>query len=89
MGVAEVINQSNTPVSIEVRKFDSQATQNAPEYFHGNDPFKSHFMNDLSILFPEGERFFIRLVLAYRCHLFSYDDADDTHRVDLVGRLTI
>lgn len=66
MGVAEVINQSNTPVSIEVRKFDPQATQNAPKYFHGNDPFKSHFMNALSILFPEGERFFIRSVLAYR-----------------------
>jgi len=66
MGVAEHINQSNTPVSIEVRKFDPQATQASTEYFFDNDPFKTHFMNALSILFPEGERFFIRSVLAYR-----------------------
>lgn len=66
MAVAEVINQSGTPVGIEVRKFDPQATKDAPEYFFDNDPFKSHFMNALSILFPEGERFFIRSVLAYR-----------------------
>ncbi len=66
MGVVESLSQSNTPVSIEVRKFDPQATQVAAEYFFDNDPFKTHFMNGLSILFPEGERFFIRSVLAYR-----------------------
>ncbi|MEZ5572663.1 MAG: metal-dependent hydrolase [Halioglobus sp.] len=66
MGVAEQIRQSNTPVSIEVRKFDPQATAGSAEYFFDNDPFKTHFMNGLSILFPEGERFFIRSVLAYR-----------------------
>jgi predicted metal-dependent hydrolase len=66
MGVAEGHNQSNTPVSIEVRKFDPQATQACAEYFFDNDAFKTHFMNALSILFPEGERFFIRSVLAYR-----------------------
>ena len=66
MGAAEGLNQSNTPVSIEVRKFDPQATETAGEYFFDNDPFKTHFMNGLSILFPEGERFFIRSVLAYR-----------------------
>lgn len=66
MGVAEHVRQSNTPVSMEVRKFDPKATQAAAEYFFANDPFKTHFMNALSILFPEGERFFIRSVLAYR-----------------------
>jgi predicted metal-dependent hydrolase len=66
MGVAETFNQSNTPVTIEVRKFDPKATEGAPKYFFDNDPFKTHFMNALSILFPEGERFFIRSVLAYR-----------------------
>jgi uncharacterized protein len=66
MGIAENHHQSNTPVSIEVRKFDPQATEAATEYYFDNDPFKTHFMNGLSILFPEGERFFIRSVLAYR-----------------------
>ncbi len=66
MGVAEHFQQSNTPLSIEVRKFDPAATADAPRYYFDNDPFKTHFMNALSILFPEGERFFIRSVLAYR-----------------------
>ena len=66
MSAVESHHQSNTPVSIEVRKFDPQATQSATEYYFDNDPFKTHFMNGLSILFPEGERFFIRSVLAYR-----------------------
>jgi predicted metal-dependent hydrolase len=65
MGVVEN-PQSNTPVTIEVRKFAPAATRNASEYFFDNDPFKTHFVNALSIIFPEGERFFIRSVLAYR-----------------------
>jgi predicted metal-dependent hydrolase len=66
MGVAEQFSESHTPFSIRVRKFDPAATDSAPKYFFDNDPFKTHFMNALSILFPEGERFFIRSVLAYR-----------------------
>lgn len=66
MGAAGYISQSNTPVNIEVRRFDPATTRAAGEYFFANDPFKTHFMNGLSILFPEGERFFIRSVLAYR-----------------------
>ncbi len=66
MGAAEQFNESNTPLTIQVRKFDPAATDQAPKYFFDNDPFKTHFMNALSVLFPEGERFFIRSVLAYR-----------------------
>lgn len=74
MGIAESsgaptsapVRQSKTPVEITVRKFDASAAESAPEYFFDNDPFKTHFLNGLSVLFPEGERFFIRSVLAYR-----------------------
>ncbi len=66
MGAAESNNQSNTPCGIQVRKFDPQAMAGAAEYYFDNDPFKTHFVNALSIIFPEGERFFIRSVLAYR-----------------------
>ncbi|MFK7977235.1 MAG: metal-dependent hydrolase [Halioglobus sp.] len=62
-------SQSNTPIDIVVRKFDLSAAESAPEYFFDNDPFKTHFLNGLSVLFPEGERFFIRSVLAYRDEL--------------------
>lgn len=66
MGVPENTRQSNTPVTIEVRKFDPAATRDAAKYYFDNDPFKTNFVNALSIIFPEGERFFIRSVLAYR-----------------------
>lgn len=66
MGIALSTLQSNTPIAIKVRKFDPQATTGAVEYFFDNDAFKTHFINALSIIFPEGERFFIRSVLAYR-----------------------
>jgi uncharacterized protein len=57
---------SHTPVDISVRKFDTKVLESTAKYFYADDPFKTHFMNALSILFPEGERFFIRSVLAYR-----------------------
>jgi uncharacterized protein len=66
MNAAQQISQSHTPGTILVRKFDPRSTAEAPKYFFDNDPFKTHFLNALSILFPEGERFFIRSVLAYR-----------------------
>lgn len=64
--VARVGVESNTPVDIVVRRFDPSSAEDAPEYFFDDDPFKTHFLNGLSVLFPEGERFFIRSVLAYR-----------------------
>ena len=60
--------QSKTPdnITIQPRKFDLKAFEKIPEYYFDNDPFKTHFFNGLSLLFPEGERFFIKSVLAYR-----------------------
>jgi len=37
-----------------------------PQYWFGNDPFKSRFFDAMSLLFPEGERFFIACVRDYR-----------------------
>jgi predicted metal-dependent hydrolase len=63
-----IASESRTPesVNIEIRKFDKTSFENTPEYFWDNDPFKTHLINGLSILFPEGERFFIKSVLNYR-----------------------
>ena len=35
-------------------------------HWHGNDAFKSHFFDAMSLLFPDGERFFIDSVRHYR-----------------------
>ena len=37
-----------------------------PVHWNDNSPFKSHYLNALSITFPEGERFFIRSINRYK-----------------------
>lgn len=51
-----------------------------PRYWFDNDPFMTHFMNALSLLFPEGERFFVDAVRRFR------DQIEDSGRQrDLSG----
>ncbi|MES0873450.1 metal-dependent hydrolase [Sinimarinibacterium thermocellulolyticum] len=37
-----------------------------PKYWFGNDPFKTRFFDAMSLLFPEGEKFFIACVRDFR-----------------------
>lgn len=59
---------SSTPAGLEIhpRKLEAPFPDPMPRYWHGGDPFKSHFFNAMSVLFPEGERFFIHSVRGYR-----------------------
>lgn len=47
---------------IDVRKMDLTKIKDSPIYFFDNDPATSHFFHTLSLLFPEGELFFIESV---------------------------
>ena len=40
--------------------------RNVPRYWFGGDPVRTHFLNALSLTFPEGERFFVDSVRALR-----------------------
>ena len=40
-----------------------------PRHWHGGDPYVTHFFNGLSLMFPEGERFFMDAVRHYRDRL--------------------
>ena len=53
-------------LTIQPRRIDFSLPDQLPRHWHGNDPFKSHFFNSMSILFPDGERFFIDSVRHYR-----------------------
>ena len=51
--------------SFPVRRMDFSFAE-TPKYWFFDDPFMSHFMNNLSSLFPYGEKFFVDSVRAVR-----------------------
>lgn len=68
--------QSFTDQPIEVRKFDPDL-EHVPRYHTENDPFRTHYTNAMSLTFPEGERYFLRSVLAYRDEISDPKLLDD------------
>lgn len=64
-------NQSHTMNPIEVRKMNFAISEKSPRHWHGNDPFKTHLFDAVSVLFPLGELFFIETV-----HLFTAQITD-------------
>lgn len=63
-----VLKSLATPGGIKVRprRMDMQFDHQVPRYWFDNDPVVTHFLNALSITFPEGERFFVDAVRAFR-----------------------
>jgi predicted metal-dependent hydrolase len=47
---------------IHGRNLDFGLTPDLPRHWHGGDPYITHFFNGLSLMFPEGERFFMDTV---------------------------
>jgi len=61
-----------TPVRIPVRRMD-YAFDGLPKYWFRGNPWTTHFLNALSAVFPDGERFFIHSVRNVQ------DNIDDPH----------
>ena len=53
-------------LTISPRRIEFELPDPLPWYWHGGDPFKTHFFNAMSLLFPDGERFFIDSVRYFR-----------------------
>ncbi len=53
-------------LTISPRRIEFELPDPLPRYWHGGDPFKTHFFNAMSLLFPDGERFFIDSVRYFR-----------------------
>ena len=58
-------HQKPAQVDISVRRMDFAFTD-IPRYWALNDPVCTHFLNALSLTFPDGERFFVDSVRALR-----------------------
>jgi predicted metal-dependent hydrolase len=52
-------------VAVTYRRMRFPLDENVPRYWHSGSPFITHFFNALSVVFPEGEKFFIDSVRAY------------------------
>lgn len=65
---ASATRASNTPeqVTIKPQRMGFEFGEQVPQYWLDNSYFLSHMMNALSVLFPQGEQFFVDSVRAYR-----------------------
>lgn len=50
---------------IKVRRVNFQFNKKTPRFYYKNNPFSTHFINVLHIVFPTGERFFVNSTLKY------------------------
>ncbi len=62
--ILQIVARSERP-DILVRRFAVQLNEKTPRYWFADNPTATHFMNALSCIFPGGERFFVKSVLAY------------------------
>jgi len=51
---------------IKVRRVNFNFSKENPRFYYKNNPFSTHFINALHIVFPTGERFFVNSVLKHQ-----------------------
>lgn len=70
-------NHENRQPIVPREKLNFDLNGDIPKYWFGGDPFRTRFADALSTLFPEGERYFITSVRAFRDHDMSPELAAD------------
>ncbi|MCO5233704.1 MAG: metal-dependent hydrolase [Chitinophagales bacterium] len=51
---------------VKVRRVNFSFDKETPRFYYKNNPFSTHFINTLHILFPTGERFFVNATLKHQ-----------------------
>ena len=66
---------TKTPQALQIqpRRLDLSLPDPLPRHWHSGDPFKTHFFNAMSVLFPDGERYFIDSVRLFRAQIHDAD----------------
>jgi predicted metal-dependent hydrolase len=61
--------QAYNPEEIKVRRVNFSFKKENPRFYYKNNPFSTHFINALHIVFPTGERFFVNSVLKHKAEI--------------------
>jgi predicted metal-dependent hydrolase len=61
----EIVAREQRP-TIQPRNIDFDLPADLPRHWHSGDPYITGFFNGLSLMFPEGERFFVDSVRRYQ-----------------------
>lgn len=64
--VAEPAKKAYDHEEIKVRKVNFRINKDLNRFYYKGNPFSTHFINVLHILFPTGERFFVNSVLKHQ-----------------------
>lgn len=62
-------HQISSEIQVRPRKMDFHFPDHLPKYWYNDNPYITHFLNALSAVFPEGERFFIETVRHYQSQI--------------------
>jgi predicted metal-dependent hydrolase len=75
----------NIHTGIKVRRPSFRFGKNFKKYYARDNVFMTHFVNTLHILFPEGEKFFIRSIMHFKDQ-FKDDEALNAAVKDFIGQ---
>ena len=59
---AQTTSAPTAPVPIPIRRMDFHFADDTPKYWFRGNPWITHYLNAMSAVFPDGERFFIQSV---------------------------